>query len=99
VILQLLWKGLFLLWNWDAKAKLWNFKYVLNEHDLQAKRTLFIDDKKKYWRCALLGLQVWNLQVGKEDVVDLFNKTYYRNLLLKTPTIPSNLRPKKYYIK
>jgi putative hydrolase of the HAD superfamily len=23
---------------------------------------------------ALLGLQVWNLQVGKEDVVDLFNK-------------------------
>jgi putative hydrolase of the HAD superfamily len=23
------------------------FKYVLNEHDLQAKRTLFIDDKKK----------------------------------------------------
>jgi hypothetical protein len=47
----------------------------------------------------LLGLQVWNLQVGKEDVVDLFNKTYYRNPLwkLKTPTIPSNLRPKKYY--
>jgi putative hydrolase of the HAD superfamily len=29
----------------------------------------------------LLGLQVWNLQVGKEDVVDLFNKTYYRNPL------------------
>jgi putative hydrolase of the HAD superfamily len=22
-----------------------------------------------------LGFQVWNLQVGKEDVVDLFNKT------------------------
>jgi hypothetical protein len=38
---------------------------------------------------------------GKEDVVDLFNKTYYRNPFwkLKTPTIPSNLRPKKYYIK
>jgi putative hydrolase of the HAD superfamily len=32
------------------------YKYVLNEHDLQAKRTLFIDDKRKYWRCALLGL-------------------------------------------
>jgi putative hydrolase of the HAD superfamily len=41
-------KSLFLLWNWDAKAKLWNLQlYVLNEHDLQAKRTLFIDDKKK----------------------------------------------------
>jgi putative hydrolase of the HAD superfamily len=24
------------------------YKYVLNEHDLQAKRTLFIDDKRKY---------------------------------------------------
>jgi hypothetical protein len=47
----------------------------------------------------LLGLQVWNLQVGKEDVVDLFNKTYYRNpLKLKTPTT-INLRRKKYYIK
>ena len=51
------------------------YKYVLNEHDLQAKRTLFIDDKKENTDAALLlGLQVWNLQVGKEDVVDLFNK-------------------------
>jgi putative hydrolase of the HAD superfamily len=49
------------------------YKYVLNEHDLQAKRTLFIDDKKKILTLLLLGLQVWNLQVGK-DVVDLFNK-------------------------
>jgi putative hydrolase of the HAD superfamily len=24
------------------------YNYVLNEHDLQAKRTLFIDDKRKY---------------------------------------------------
>jgi putative hydrolase of the HAD superfamily len=23
-----------------------SYKYVLNEHDLQAKRTLFIDDKE-----------------------------------------------------
>jgi len=51
------------------------YNYVLNKHDLQAKRTLFIDDKKENTDAALsLGLQVWNLQVGKEDVVDLFNK-------------------------
>jgi FMN phosphatase YigB (HAD superfamily) len=51
------------------------YNYVLNEHDLQAKRTLFIDDKKENTDAALsLGFQVWNLQVGQEDVVDLFNK-------------------------
>jgi FMN phosphatase YigB (HAD superfamily) len=51
------------------------FNYVLNKHELQAKRTLFIDDKKENTDAAAeLGLHVWNLQVGKEDVVDLFNK-------------------------
>jgi putative hydrolase of the HAD superfamily len=51
------------------------YNFVLNEHDLQPKRTLFIDDKKENTDAALsLGLQVWNLQVGKEDVVELFNK-------------------------
>jgi len=51
------------------------FNYVLNKHELQAKRTLFIDDKKENTDAAAqLGFQVWNLQVGEEDVVDLFNK-------------------------
>jgi FMN phosphatase YigB (HAD superfamily) len=51
------------------------FNYVLNQHELQAKRTLFVDDKKENTDAATkLGFQVWNLQVGKEDVVDLFNK-------------------------
>jgi putative hydrolase of the HAD superfamily len=51
------------------------YNYILNEHDLQAKRTLFVDDKKENTDAALsLGFQVWNLQVGQEDVVDLFNK-------------------------
>lgn len=51
------------------------YTYVLNNHDLQAKRTLFIDDKKENTDAALsLGLHVWNLRVGKEDVVDLFTK-------------------------
>jgi putative hydrolase of the HAD superfamily len=51
------------------------FNYVLKKHNLSAKRTLFIDDKKENTDAALsLGLQVWNLHVGKEDVVDLFKK-------------------------
>lgn len=51
------------------------YKCVLNKHELSAKRTLFIDDKKENTDAALaLGFQVWNLQVGKEDVVDLFSK-------------------------
>jgi putative hydrolase of the HAD superfamily len=48
---------------------------LLNRHELQAKRTLFIDDKKENTDAAqALGIHVWNLQVGKEDVVDLFEK-------------------------
>ncbi len=48
---------------------------LLNKHELQAKRTLFIDDKKENTdAAAALGIHVWNLQVGKEDVIDLFEK-------------------------
>jgi glucose-1-phosphatase len=51
------------------------FKYVLNKHNLIPKNTLFIDDKKENTDAAeKLGIRVWNLQVGKEDVVDLFDK-------------------------
>jgi putative hydrolase of the HAD superfamily len=51
------------------------FNYLLKKYDLSAKRTLFIDDNKENTDAALsLGLQVWNLQVGQEDVVDLFSK-------------------------
>lgn len=56
------------------------FNYLLKKHDLSAKRTLFVDDKKENTDVALsLGFQVWNLQVGKEDVVELFSK---KDLLL-----------------
>jgi putative hydrolase of the HAD superfamily len=55
----------------DAAA----FSNILNTHDLSPKRTLFIDDKKENTDIAeSLGIQVWNLQVGQEDVVDLFDK-------------------------
>jgi glucose-1-phosphatase len=51
------------------------YNFVLHEHGLQAKQTLFVDDKKENTdAAAALGIQVWNLQVGKEDVVDLFEK-------------------------
>lgn len=51
------------------------FNYLIKKHDLIPKRTLFIDDKKENTDAALeLGFQVWNLQVGKEDVVHLFDK-------------------------
>jgi FMN phosphatase YigB (HAD superfamily) len=51
------------------------FNYLVNKHDLAPKRTLFIDDKKENTDAALaLGFQVWNLQVGKEDIVNLFDK-------------------------
>lgn len=51
------------------------FNYLLKKHDLSAKRTLFIDDSKESTDIALsLGFQVWNLQVGKEDVAELFSK-------------------------
>ena len=51
------------------------FNYLIKHHDLSPKRTLFIDDKKENTDAAeSLGIRVWNLQVGKEDVVDLFEK-------------------------
>jgi putative hydrolase of the HAD superfamily len=53
------------------------FKFVLNNHNLNPKKTLFIDDKKENTDVAeQLGLIVWNLEVGKEDVVDLFSKKF-----------------------
>ena len=55
----------------DAEA----FNHVMNKHDIQPKRTLVVDDKKFNTDAAAeLGFQVWNLQKGREDVVDLFEK-------------------------
>ncbi len=51
------------------------FKHLLNKHNLHPKRTLFVDDKKENTDAAeRLGIKTWNLQVGEEDVVDLFDK-------------------------
>ena len=51
------------------------FRYVINNHNLNPKKTLFVDDKKENTDMAeKLGFQVWNLQVGIDDVVELFDK-------------------------
>lgn len=51
------------------------FNTIIRKHDLSPKRTLFVDDKKVNTDVAAsLGLHVWNLEVGKEDVVDLFDQ-------------------------
>ena len=50
------------------------FNYIINKHDLSTKRTLFIDDKKENTDVAAsLGMQVWNLIPGEEDVTQLFD--------------------------
>jgi putative hydrolase of the HAD superfamily len=55
----------------EAKA----FQFVLNNHNLTPKKTLFVDDKLENIKAAEeLGIQTWHLQVGQEDVVDLFQK-------------------------
>ncbi|MRH99867.1 HAD-IA family hydrolase [Kriegella sp. EG-1] len=48
------------------------FEFVLNENGLIAEETYFIDDTKENTDAAKkLGINCWNLQVGKEDIVDL----------------------------
>jgi len=56
------------------------FQYVLNNHHLTPKETLFVDDRLDNCETAdALGLHIWHLQVGQETVLDLFN---HKNLPL-----------------
>ncbi|MBC8756128.1 HAD-IA family hydrolase [Kordia sp. YSTF-M3] len=49
------------------------YEFVLRENDLKASETLFIDDTAENTDSAAnLGIHVWNLIPGEEDVVDLF---------------------------
>ena len=53
------------------------YSFILNKHDLNPKKTLFVDDKKVNTDAAeKLGMQIWNLKVGEEDVVELFNQKH-----------------------
>ena len=51
------------------------FEFVLKENQLIAEETLFIDDVAENTATAEeMGIQVWNLVPGEEDVADLFIK-------------------------
>ena len=51
------------------------FEFVIKEHNLSPKNTLFVDDNFENIESAQkLGLQTWHLQKGEEDVVDLFEE-------------------------
>ena len=49
------------------------FEFIIKEHNLLPKNTLFVDDTLQNIESAeKLGLQVWHLQKGEEDVIDIF---------------------------
>ena len=49
------------------------YEYVLKQHDLKPEECLFIDDTKENTdAAAALGINVWNLEPTREDVIDLF---------------------------
>ena len=51
------------------------YEFVLRENKLVAEETLFVDDLEINTEAAKsLGINVWNLIPGKEDVVELFTK-------------------------
>jgi FMN phosphatase YigB (HAD superfamily) len=51
------------------------YKFVLNTNNLVAEETLFIDDTEENTIAAkALGIHIWNLKPGKEDVLELFTK-------------------------
>ncbi|MEE9408987.1 MAG: HAD-IA family hydrolase [Polaribacter sp.] len=51
------------------------YEFVLNENNLVAAETLFVDDLKINTVAAKeLRIHVWNLIPGEEDVVELFTK-------------------------
>ncbi len=56
------------------------YNYVIDKHQLNPKTTLFVDDKSENTISAQkTNLNVWNLQVGNEDVIDLHK--YLKNNL------------------
>ena len=53
------------------------YEFVLDANKLIAKETFFIDDTKENTDAAkALGIHVWNLVPGKEDVLELFTKNH-----------------------
>jgi FMN phosphatase YigB (HAD superfamily) len=53
------------------------YEFVLNENNLIAEETLFVDDLEENTDAAhKLGIHTWNLVPGKEDVTELFTKKH-----------------------
>ena len=51
------------------------YKFVLEENDLKASETLFVDDLEENTEAAQkLGIQIWNLIPREEDVIDINSK-------------------------
>ena len=51
------------------------YEFVLNENNLKAEESLFIDDTKENTDTAnALAINTWHLIPGKDDVVELFTK-------------------------
>lgn len=51
------------------------YEYVLNENELIAEETFFIDDTKENTDAAeKLGISCWNLRVGTDDIIHLKDK-------------------------
>ncbi|WP_209399954.1 HAD family phosphatase [Pseudozobellia sp. WGM2] len=51
------------------------YQFVLDQNNLTAEETFFIDDTKENTDAAKkLGIKCWNLQVGKEDITQLKSK-------------------------
>ena len=53
------------------------YEFVLNENNLIAEETLFVDDLKENTDAAnTLGIKTWNLIPGEEDVTELFTEKH-----------------------
>jgi putative hydrolase of the HAD superfamily len=51
------------------------FEFVISENNLIPQETLFVDDTLEHTLTAnSLGIHTWHLQVGKEEVTELFTK-------------------------
>ncbi|WP_271405014.1 HAD-IA family hydrolase [Tenacibaculum soleae] len=54
------------------------YEFVLNENNLKASETIFVDDLKENTDAASeLGVKVWNLVPGKDEVTNLLNRAEF----------------------
>lgn len=55
------------------------YEFVLEQNNITATETLFIDDTQENTEAAkTLGIHTWNLIPGKDDVINLFNHPSFK---------------------